>query len=666
MVLWQIGMLLLVYTIIRFLFYIYNKMHFPDPLPAYFVGGLRFDLSAIAYLNAPYLIAMLLPLAVTEKKWYRRICNIYFVTVNSLALLAACIDIAYFPYVSKRLTADIFNYMGSAQFDFGSLAPLFFKEFWWLAVVWATLATLLASICGICTKKVHDTAFKSADNIIVPPPARTVRKKCGTENREKKPITDTVGKWSCYLLLLFLTLTAMRGGWQYRPLGIIHAGQYATPQYIPLVLNSPFTLIRTIGKETIEERHDFPDLAAAEQFFTPVHQHYEAPTLHTPPVRNVVLVILEGISQEMFKFYHSEVPDYPQYCPFLDSIAARSWAWNGIADGKRTMEGVPAIVCGIPTLMEHAFIETPFAMNNLHSPVSLLAEKGYRTLFFHGAENGSMNFESFCKSIGFQQYYGMDEYPRHDDYDGAWGIPDRSFLHFMAETLRKEPRPFFSCVMTLSSHHPFRLPKDAGEQANYPKGTHPMHTVSAYTDLALREFFQILSQESWFDSTLFIITADHAYEGSGSFSQNPYGNYRIPMLFYHPAADTAFFCDDFMQQTDIMPTLFAYLRLQSPMVCFGQNLFDPKSQPMAVNHLSGIYQIYRREHLLQFDGEKVVGFYNLKKDPMVKNNLSAGNPTEAANGNDSTLDSNLLYLKAFLQSYSTRMIHNQLSPSRDE
>ena len=85
-VLWQIGMLLLVYTIIRFLFYIYNKMHFPDPLPAYFVGGLRFDLSAIAYLNAPYLIAMLLPLAVTEKKWYRRICNIYFVTVNSLAL----------------------------------------------------------------------------------------------------------------------------------------------------------------------------------------------------------------------------------------------------------------------------------------------------------------------------------------------------------------------------------------------------------------------------------------------------------------------------------------------------------------------------------------------------------------------------------------------------
>ena len=168
-------------------------------------------------------------------------------------------------------------------------------------MVWATLATLLASICGICTKKVHDTAFKSADNIIVPPPARTVRKKCGTENREKKPITDTVGKWSCYLLLLFLTLTAMRGGWQYRPLGIIHAGQYATPQYIPLVLNSPFTLIRTIGKETIEERHDFPDLAAAEQFFTPVHQHYEAPTLHTPPVRNVVLVILEGISQEMFK-----------------------------------------------------------------------------------------------------------------------------------------------------------------------------------------------------------------------------------------------------------------------------------------------------------------------------------------------------------------------------
>ena len=662
-------MLLLTYSLLRVVFYVYNRSLFPESGFRPFWGGIRFDLSAIAYLNIPYLAAMLLPFKFAHNKTYRRICNIYFVAANSLALLAACIDIGYFPYVSKRMTADIFSYMGHAQFDFGSLAPLFLKEFWWIAVIWIALVTLLAGSRNSHTTKNHDSASKSRRHTIIPftfPTTKNVERAFVTDNTENKTVTGKMGQWLCYLLLLFLGLTAMRGGWQYRPLGIIHAGQYATPQYIPLVLNSPFTLIRTIGKKTIEERHDFPDLAAAEQLFSPVHQHYEASALHTAPVRNVVIIILEGISQEMFKFYHSEEPDYPQYCPFLDSIAARSWAWNGIADGRRTMEGVPAIVCGIPTLMEHAFIETPFAMNNLHSPVSLLAEKGYRTLFFHGAENGSMNFESFCKSIGFQQYYGMDEYPRHDDYDGAWGIPDRSFLHFMAETLRKEPRPFFSCVMTLSSHHPFRLPKDAGEQANYPKGTHPMHTVSAYTDLALREFFQILSQESWFDSTLFIITADHAYEGSGSFSQNPYGNYRIPMLFYHPAADTAFFCDDFMQQTDIMPTLFAYLRLQSPMVCFGQNLFDPKSQPMAVNHLSGIYQIYRREHLLQFDGEKVVGFYNLKKDPMVKNNLSAGNPTEAANGNDSTLDSNLLYLKAFLQSYSTRMIHNQLSPSRDE
>ena len=697
------GWLLILYSLLRLVFLLYNHGHFPDAGLRHFLGGIRFDLSAICYLNLPIIAALLLPLNVARKKGYRRIVNGCFIAVNSLAIGAALIDTAYFPYVSKRMTADIFSYMGSAQFDFKALGPIFLKEFWWVAGGILLAVALLTMACRRGEAKAEAEAKAQTDAQTAPETASA----CGTQTdrAEAKDATEdatetTFGTqtaraeaetisfvatkaapWITCLLLLFATLTGMRGGWQYRPLGIIHAGQYATPQYIPLVLNTPFTLIRTIGKEVMEERNDFPDLTAAEQVFTPVHLRYEAPQLQTPPVKNIVLIILEGVSQEMFRFYHSEEPDYPQYCPFLDSLAAHSLVWNGIANGRRTMEGVPAIVCGIPTLMEHAFIETPFAMNNLQSPVSLLAANGYRTLFFHGAENGSMNFESFCRSIGFAQYYGMNEYPRPEDYDGSWGIPDRSFLRFMAQELHNQQGPFFGCVMTLSSHHPFKLPQDAGDPALYPKGSHPMHTVSAYTDLALREFFQVLSQEPWYDSTLFVITADHAYEGSTAFAQNPYGNYQIPILFYHPAADSASYQEQFMQQTDIMPSLFAYLQLQSPMVCFGQNLFDPQSQPFAVNYLSGIYQIYQEGHLLQFDGEKAVGYYDLKTDPGVRHNLltdqsiaaaaskeqSAASPKSAADQSiAAAAERSLNCLKAYLQSYSTRMIHNQLTiPSHE-
>ena len=130
-----------------------------------------------------------------------------------------------------------------------------------------------------------------------------------------------------------------------------------------------------------------------------------------------------------------------------------------------------------------------------------------------------------------------------------------------------------------------------------------------------------------------------------------------------------------------MPSLFAYLQLQSPMVCFGQNLFYPQSQPFAVNYLSGIYQIYQEGHLLQFDGEKAVGYYDLKTDPGVRHNLltdqsiaaaaskeqSAASPKSAADQSiAAAAERSLNCLKAYLQSYSTRMIHNQLTiPSHE-
>ncbi len=621
--------LTLLYSLLRWVFYRYNLSHFPQAEISCFFHGIRFDLSAIAYLNLPILLALLLPFRFVYRKTYQRITDIFFVLINSIALLASCIDIGYFPHVSKRLTADVFSYLGNAGFDFGALLPLFLTEFWWLLLILLLLIFGLVLLCRFC------------------------RMEEKTGNSNKHGALNLIGKTVLMSAGLFAVLTAMRGGWGLRPLGLVSAGEYASPQYTPLVLNTPFTLIRTIGKNTMDEFDYYPELSEAESVYNPVHRSYAAPLWNTPPVRNVVLIVLEGLSQEMFAFYHADKRDYPQYCPFLDSIASLSWAYNGIANGRRTMEGIPSIVCGIPSLMEHAYLETPFVQNRIQSPVEILAENGFHTCFFHGGKNGSMNFESYCRSIGYQDYFGMDEYPHPEDFDGHWGIPDRSYLHYMAEQLLGFREPFFATVLTLTSHHPFTLPKDAGD-FNYPQGTHPMHTVSAYTDLALREFFQCLLKAPWYDSTLFIITADHAYEGSTSYTQNPYGNYRIPILFYHPSADTAFYAGHLMQQSDIMPSLFAYLQLQHPMLCFGQNVFDSAYVPTAVNYLSGIYQIYYRHYLLQYNGREVFGFYDLTADTSLKRNLKDRPIPEKKPA--------LSRLQAILQSYSYRMNRNQMLP----
>ena len=120
----KIAALLLLYSLTRIVFYGCNHSNFPDAGISHFLAGLRFDLSAIAYLNLPWLFIALLPLPFLWKKGWQTAFSIIYVIINSLALLANLVDTAYFPYVSKRLTADIFSYIGHARFDFSTLLPI--------------------------------------------------------------------------------------------------------------------------------------------------------------------------------------------------------------------------------------------------------------------------------------------------------------------------------------------------------------------------------------------------------------------------------------------------------------------------------------------------------------------------------------------------------------
>lgn len=626
-VLLNITILTAVYSLLRGIFYICNTSCFLHVHAAYFIAGIRFDLSAIAYLNIIWCIAVLLPFSITKHKVYQLLCNIYFVITNSLGYMLQCIDIAYFPYVSKRLTFDVFSYLDHANFDFHALLPLFLTQFWYLVLLWIALTISLIYMCKLPHTKLHVSHQLNLKNLY--------------------------GNSLLYILTIFTVFSCMRGGWQLRPLSPVHAGKYAPTQYTPLVLNTPFTFITTIGQTGLKEPNYFNSLQQAELLFSPIHTRYEC-DIPTPKVKNIVFIIWEGLSQELLQYYHPSQPDYPSYCPFTDSLARKAWVYNGIANGRRTMEGIPAILCGYPALMESSYMESPYATNIVISPIEILAQQGYNTCFFHGAKNGSMNFESYCKSIGYKQYFGMYQYPDAYDYDGNWGISDRSYLKYMAQVLDTLSEPFFASVLTLSSHHPFTLPNDAGNYP-YPQGTHPMHRVSAYTDKALSEFFHTIEHTSWYKHTLFVITGDHAYQGSYSPNNNTYTAYLIPVIFYHPMADTAFYNHDYVQQTDIMPSLFAYMNIQQPLLCYGQNIFHRSMPAMAFNYLLGNYQIFYHQYLLQYNGEQVTGLYYTPSDSSLSHNIVNQYSTQAIQ------DSALLYLQAVIQSYNYRMIHNMMT-----
>ena len=135
----------------------------------------------------------------------------------------------------------------------------------------------------------------------------------------------------------------------------------------------------------------------------------------------------------------------------------------------------------------------------------------------------------------------------------TWGIKDLPYLQYVANELGKYSDPFFATVFTLSSHHPFTAANEY--TGSLPEYATPMQRCVAYTDDALRKFFETAKQSYWYENTLFVITADHTnFVGAENVDYLKH-RYSVPMIFYWPKDTLGFRYDRIMQQVDIMPTI---------------------------------------------------------------------------------------------------------------
>ena len=123
--------------------------------------------------------------------------------------------------------------------------------------------------------------------------------------------------------------------------------------------------------------------------------------------------------------------------PFLDSLITKSYYFkNGFANGKVSIDAVPSILSSIPSLMNNSFISSSYSLNKVNGLPKILKKEGYTTSFFHGAFNGSQNFDQYAKVAGFESYYGKDEYQGPEAFDGKWGIFDEEFLQFFCKKMK--------------------------------------------------------------------------------------------------------------------------------------------------------------------------------------------------------------------------------------
>ncbi|MER2999406.1 LTA synthase family protein [Pontibacter populi] len=624
-----LSLAMLFYTITRILFFVLNRHLFEATTIADFayllLAGLRFDLSTVLYTNLLFMALMLLPFRFRYNTGYRKLLKYVFIVTNSIALSANLIDIVYYRFTLRRTTWSVLQEF--ANENGGALAGSFIVDFWYIPLIWLLLVALLAWLYG---------------KIQMQSPPR-------------------VSSWVYYpahtavmVLIVFLSVAGMRGGFAHstRPITLSNAGEYVKrPNEMYLVLNTPFSMLRTIGK-TNYSRVNYFEEQQLKDIYSPIHTPSDTAAFQK---KNVVIIVLESFGKEAMGGYNPDrigKDGYQSFTPFLDQLMQDSKVyWHSFANGKKSIDALPSILTSIPSIQE-PFVLTPYASNDLPSLPRTLNAEGYHTAFFHGAPNGSMGFSAFMNLIGVKEYYGTDEYKNDADFDGMWGIWDEEFLQFTADKLNTFQEPFMGTVFTLSSHHPYKVPERY--EGKLKKGPLPLFQGINYTDMALKKFFEKASKMPWYNNTLFVITADHAGAPRHYPEYNTdWGAFAVPVLFYAPG-DKAFKGTEqrVVQQLDIMPTVLSYLNYNKPYFSFGKNMLDTTAQDFAVSYNAGVYQWIEGDLLLQFDGAKTIALYNYQQDIMLKQDLKDSLPEKRQQMENR--------VKAFIQQYNNRMIDNKL------
>ena len=129
---WNILLLMAIYSLSRLFFFLINSDLYPEVSTAHLVemllGGMRFDLTAVLYLSSVYLVLALLPLPlkVRNHRVYQTITRLFYLIPNAVGILVNCADMVYVRFTDRRTTCTFF-----AEFQYDSnLGTILLQSLW--------------------------------------------------------------------------------------------------------------------------------------------------------------------------------------------------------------------------------------------------------------------------------------------------------------------------------------------------------------------------------------------------------------------------------------------------------------------------------------------------------------------------------------------------------
>lgn len=549
-----------------------------------FCYGMRFDVSIITILAAPFLFASILPFRFAEQHLWRLTCAwLGFLTLVTTLIIGAA-DFAFFADMHRHITTEITQ--------IGADWPMLFEIAYtsrWMESLTLVFSLLLLSVFWyfIVIKKLASEA----------------------------PQATLSQRWASFAILLIFSVFSVRGfilsGKPISSADAYHTGSEPAAQ---LALNGTFSAVRSGFGKQLKTLHFIPqehvqrysELAGIEpqHFFL---KHFED---NIPTGRNVVVVLLESWSQQ---YIDSLAQTNYGATPFFDSIVGESLVFeNTFAAAQRSILGVQAVLTSIPVLPDQPELGNGLELIRMPRIGRLSHSFGYHNIMVQSSNRRSFHLDAIAQALGFNEYYGKEDIPLLRHYPQStprfgWDYDTLLFFKERLDQAHQRQKPFFGFVFTGTTHEPF--PNPGSEFLLYPHDPQAeagfLNTLR-YADWSLEQFIESAKTAPWFNNTTFIFVADHTVRAGKT--NKPQDLFSIPLVIYSPEHIAPKRDSRIASQYDVLPTIMDIMGINVPFSAFGDSLLRDDTHPEAWVLQGSLMGLIRSEGMLRHSQVSFVDF----------------------------------------------------------
>lgn len=237
-------------------------------------------------------------------------------------------------------------------------------------------------------------------------------------------------------------------------------------------------------------------------------------------------------------------------------------------------------------------VYTDFYDREYYSLPYILKDNGYQeSNVFHGYKKEFWNREEAYKYQGFDRFYSSEDFTTEDIV--GMGISNKTFLKETASKMKEMSEPFYSFIITLSSHHPFYIGEDNSNielEEEHKDSLFGYYLNAAnYVDSALESFFKELKKNGLYDNSIFIIYGDHFAipnynienaEFVADFLGHDFSYmdmFNVPCVIHVPGMESGEKIETVASHVDVLPTLLHLLGIENnKSIMMGKDLFTVK------------------------------------------------------------------------------------------